>query len=74
MSDDLMVMEIDRMSVPDKLALLERLWDSLPEAIDPADVPASHIVELEKRLARADANPGEGKPWREVFERLEKKQ
>ena len=73
MTADLMLTEIDRMSVPDKLALLERLWDSLPEAVDAEDVPASHIVELEKRLARADANPGEGKPWREVFERLEKK-
>ena len=47
-----------------------------PETVDPhkaTGVPEWHIMELQKRLARAEANPGQGKPWREVLARLEAK-
>ena len=64
---------IDRLSVGDRLALIEQIWDSLPENVDPADFPAWHKEELARRRAEAEANPGVGKPWREVLDRLGKK-
>lgn len=61
---------IDRLSVGERLALIELIWDSLPEQVDLSDIPAWHIAELARRRAAAEASPGTGKPWREVLDRL----
>jgi len=61
---------IDRLSVPERLELIERIWDSLPEQVNPEEVPAWHLTELAKRRADADASPGAGKPWREALARF----
>lgn len=57
--------------VAEKLALLGELWESLPEVVGPSDVPAWHLEEIDRRRADADANPGAGRPWREVLAELE---
>ena len=61
---------IDRLSVKDRLELIEQLWDSLPEQINPDEVPEWHLAELAKRRAEADASPRAGKPWREALARF----
>ena len=33
-------------------------------------IPEHHREELDRRLAAADADPGAGRPWEEVKERL----
>ena len=48
---------IDRLSVADRLDLIEQIWDSLPDDIAPCEIPAWHIPILERRLAEAEANP-----------------
>ena len=62
---------IDRLSVSDRLDLIEQIWDSLPDQIESQDIPAWHLAELAARRGRASQTPGVGKPWREVLERLE---
>ncbi len=62
---------IDRLSVCERLDLIEQIWESLPAQVKPEEVPEWHRAELAKRLARAEAEPGQGKPWREVLDRLE---
>ncbi len=62
---------IDRLSVAERLDLIEQIWNSLPEEIDPQEVPEWHRAELAKRREQARAQPGVGKPWREVLGRLE---
>ena len=61
---------IDRLSVRDRLELIEQIWDSLPEQVGPDEVPEWHLAELAKRRAEADASPRAGKPWREALERF----
>jgi putative addiction module component (TIGR02574 family) len=61
---------IDRLSVRDRLELIEQIWDSLPEQVDPDEVPEWHLAELAKRRAEAHASPGLGKPWREALARF----
>ena len=61
---------IDRISVGERLELIEKIWDSLPEEVTPGEVPEWHLAELARRLA-AESEPGLGKPWREVLSRLE---
>jgi putative addiction module component (TIGR02574 family) len=62
---------IDRLSVGERLELIEQIWNTLPEQVDPAEVPEWHLAELARRRAAAAARPGEGKPWRDVLESLE---
>jgi putative addiction module component (TIGR02574 family) len=53
---------IDRLSVREKLDLIEQIWDSLPESIAPDEVPAWHLDEIARRRAEAEANAGRGVP------------
>lgn len=62
---------IDRLSVQERLELIEQIWDSLPETVAPEEVPEWHLVELAKRRTEAEANPGQGRPWREFLRELE---
>lgn len=71
MAVDIESLGLDKLSVADRLALIEQLWDSLPEQVNPEDVPAWHLEELAKRRARAAAEPGAGRPWRDVLDQLE---
>ena len=53
------VPEISRLSTPEKILLLEDLWDSI--ALDEEDiiVPESHKTELDRRFKRNLNAPGE---------------
>jgi putative addiction module component (TIGR02574 family) len=62
---------IDRFSVADRLELIEQIWNSLPEQVSADEVPDWHLAELAKRRARAEAEPGKGKPWREALDAIE---
>jgi putative addiction module component (TIGR02574 family) len=64
---------IDRLTVAQRLELIEQIWDSLPDEVSPDEVPAWHLAELAKRRAAAEREPGVGKPWREVISSLEAK-
>ena len=61
---------IHRLSVKERLELIEQIWDSLPDHVNPDEVPAWHLAELAKRRAEADASPRVGKPWREALARF----
>lgn len=45
---------IDRLSVGDRLELIDLIWDSLPAQVDASDVPAWHRAEL--AILRADVD------------------
>lgn len=70
MSVSLEALGIDRLSVRERLELIERIWDSLPTHVNPDDVPAWHLAEIVTRRAEAETSPREGKPWREALERF----
>jgi putative addiction module component (TIGR02574 family) len=52
---------IDRLSVRDRIDLIEQIWDSLPEQVEPQDIPDWHVAELASRRGRAAESPGVGK-------------
>jgi len=62
---------IHKLSVGERLELIEQIWNSLPEQIAPQDIPEWHLTELAKRRAQVAAQPRQGKPWREVLGPLE---
>jgi putative addiction module component (TIGR02574 family) len=58
---------IDRLSVREKLDLIDQIWDSLPDSVEPSDVPDWHLAEIARRRSDAERNPGQGRPWRDVL-------
>ncbi len=69
MSVSLEALGIDRLSIGERLDLIEQIWNSLPEKVSTEEVPPWHLPELARRLAEAKARPGLGKPWREILAR-----
>ena len=58
------------LSPPEKLQLVEDLWDDL--AATPSDVPVHdwQIEELERRKANLKSQPTSGLSWEEIKERI----
>ena len=63
MSVSLKSLGIDRLSVADRLNLVEELWDSIAAA---TPLTNAHRAELDRRLADHEANPDDVVSWEEV--------
>ena len=61
---------IDGLTIPQKLELIEKLWDSMPDSPTPDMIPDWHLEEVKRRQAELAANPGIAIPWEKVRERL----
>ncbi len=57
---------IDRLSVEERLALVEDLWDSIAEDSAATSLTDAQRAELERRLADHEANPNDVVPWEDV--------
>jgi putative addiction module component (TIGR02574 family) len=64
------VNHLSHLSVPERLDLIGRIWDSIPDSQDALPMPEWHQQELDRRLASAEANPGANVPWEQVKARL----
>jgi putative addiction module component (TIGR02574 family) len=64
--------ELRKLSLAERLELVEELWDSIAAECEhePFPLTADQRADLERRLAEADANPAGGPPWEEVLERI----
>jgi putative addiction module component (TIGR02574 family) len=62
--------DILKLSVDERLQLVEDIWDSIAAEPPALAVPDEQIAELDRRLDEAAANPGHGRPWSEVRDRL----
>jgi putative addiction module component (TIGR02574 family) len=67
-------MNVEELSVPQRLDMIGVLWDSIPDSPEALPVPEWHQQELERRLAEADADPGASIPWEQVKQQLQGKQ
>jgi putative addiction module component (TIGR02574 family) len=64
---------IDKLSVAERILLVEEIWDSIAEENNAAPLQDWQKQELERRLQNAKANPQGGSSWAEVKERLRAK-
>ena len=53
------VAEISNLSTPEKILFLEDLWDSISLNEEEIAIPDSHKAELDRRLEKYLASPGE---------------
>jgi putative addiction module component (TIGR02574 family) len=57
---------IDRLSVEDRLALAEAIWDSVAREVEREPLTEAQRQELERRLADSIARPHAVTPWEVV--------
>ncbi|MBI1915488.1 MAG: addiction module protein [Planctomycetes bacterium] len=57
---------LDRLSVEDRIALAEALWESVAQEVEQAPLPEAQRQELERRLADSIAQPDAVTPWEQV--------
>lgn len=66
MSVSLKSLGIDRLSVEERLALVEELWDSIAESSAAVPLSDAQRAELDRRLADHEAHPEDVVSWEEV--------
>jgi putative addiction module component (TIGR02574 family) len=73
MDDTSLPDEIRRMSVSDRLLLVEGIWDSIVEECQGLPLTSAQQDELDRRLNNSEAEVLEGIPWDEFVRRLRAK-
>jgi putative addiction module component (TIGR02574 family) len=64
--------DLRKLPVPERLELVESLWESIAADADQLLVTDMQAEELDRRLADHEANPGEGVSWQVLRDRLQK--
>ena len=63
--------EIKKLSVAERILIVEEIWDSIAAEHDLVELTEAQKSELDRRIALCDASPREGKSWEEVKRGLE---
>lgn len=69
-SHPLLKVEIDQLSVEERLQIVEVLWDSIVEQPEELPLTDAQRQELDRRLDRYQQDPTAGSSWEEVKQRL----
>ena len=58
------------LSVPERIKLVEDIWDTIAEVPEELTLTDEQKAELDRRLEAYHLNPDEGSPWGAVQERI----
>ena len=58
------------LSVPERIQLVEDIWDTIAEIPEEIGLTDEQKAELDRRLDAYNQNPDEGSPWGMVRERI----
>ena len=65
------ISEIQKLSMEDRVVLVQRIWDDIAESNLPLNLTEAQKAELDRRSAELDANPDMAIPWDEVKQNLQ---
>lgn len=65
--------QVKALSLPDKLRLVEELWNEIAAKPDMLTLPAWHVAELDRDFAAYGQDPAEGSSWADVRARIFKR-
>ena len=57
---------IDKLSIEERIRLVQEIWDSIAEEIERSPLTESQRQEVDRRLAAHRANPHAAIPWEQV--------
>jgi putative addiction module component (TIGR02574 family) len=66
MSPTLQALGIDRLSVAERIALVQEIWDSIAADAERSPLTEEQKQEVDRRLAAHRANPQAAIPWEQV--------
>ncbi len=70
----LSVADVLALSIPERIQLVEDIWDSIAEdSSESVQLTQAQREELDRRLADYEAHPEDGVPWEEVKRRILKR-
>ena len=58
--------EAKKLSIPDRILLVEEIWDTIAEENQTFELTDAQKHELDRRLESNRANPGQGRTWDEI--------
>ena len=64
------ISDVMNLSIPERIQMVEDIWDSIAEMPDEITLTKEDKVELDRRLDAYHQNPSEGSPWKMVLERI----
>ena len=62
------------LSVPERIQLVEDIWDTIAEVPEEVGLSDEQKAELDRRLDAYHLNPDEGSPWGMLGERIRSRQ
>jgi putative addiction module component (TIGR02574 family) len=63
-------LEIKKLSVAERILMVQEIWDSIAAEQESLAVTEAQKTELDRRIASHDASPNEGRSWGEIKRRL----
>ena len=66
MSSQLQALGIDQLSLAERLALVQAIWDSIAAEIESSPLTEAQGQEVDRRLDAHRANPQAAIPWEQV--------
>jgi putative addiction module component (TIGR02574 family) len=66
MSPTLQSLGIDKLSIPERMRLVQEIWDSIAAEIEQSPLTEGERQEVDRRLAAHRANPQAAIPWEQV--------
>ena len=70
MSKNVTLADVLRLSVAERIQLVEDIWDSIAEVPEMVPLTEEQKAELDRRLDAYHQNPDAGAPWGVVRERI----
>lgn len=61
-----LVKQAKNLSIPDRIRLVEEIWDTIAEENEAFELTDAQRLELDRRLDAAKKNPGRGRSWDEI--------
>jgi putative addiction module component (TIGR02574 family) len=58
--------DITAMTIDERIALVQAIWDSIAAETDPVHLTEPQKRELDRRIAALDANPQNVRTWEEI--------
>jgi putative addiction module component (TIGR02574 family) len=66
MSQALRALGIDRLSVEDRITLVQEIWESIAAEVEQSPLTEAQRKEMDRRLAAHRSNPQAAIPWEQV--------
>ena len=66
-----MLTEIEKLSIPERIQLVEDIWDSIAARPDEVPITEAQRNELKRRVQKYRENPQEGVSWEQLKAKME---